>query len=159
MHPTVQCTTLHKRVCHPKCSIEKFIFTRQSWKFDPFDLWKRSFRSFDHKNDRFDRKKVFFICFWQFSPFLCQKIGLLQSIFDLWKISTVIESIFRSHKTIDSIEKPMIEFPTLLKGHQHKSNKLQKEKKQNPSRANHIHKKFSFCKIFPVPTTVITCST
>ena len=35
------------------------------------------------------------------------------ALIDLLKRSTVIESILRSQKTIDSIEKPMVEFPTL----------------------------------------------
>ena len=35
------------------------------------------------------------------------------ALIDLLKRSTVIESILRSQNTIDSIEKPMVEFPTL----------------------------------------------
>ena len=97
---------------------------------DLVDLWIT-------KNDWFDQeKKRMFVCFWQFSPFLCQKIKTLPSIFDLrsfLKIDGIdlfssifekshgiisiffkIKSIFLSHKTIDSTEKLMIEFPTKI---------------------------------------------
>ena len=86
------------------------------------------------KNDRFDREKyVCLVCFRQCFPALCQKIESLMSIFALfWRLTGLIryhrslktidliifkiESILRSYdhkKTIDSVGKPMIEFPTL----------------------------------------------
>ena len=66
-----------------------------------------------------------FVCFWySFPPFYAKRsnrtvdlfkrsTGSIRSCRSL-KRSTVIKSIFWSQKTIDSIEKLMIEFPTLL---------------------------------------------
>ena len=121
-------------------SLKKIVRDR----IDLVDLWKRStvnesiLSIFGSQKtiDSIKKKNVCFVCFWQFSPFICQKIKTLPSIFDLrsfLKIDGIdlfssifekshgiisiffkIKSIFLSHKTIDSTEKLMIEFPTKI---------------------------------------------
>ena len=61
------------------------IFEKDRW--DQFDLFQDWINLSITKKDRFDQKKSFFVSFWQFSPFLCQKIDSLLPIFDLFKRS------------------------------------------------------------------------
>ena len=70
--------------------------------------WSFSKDRFDHFQDRVDRsitKNDRFICFWQFSPLLCQKIESLPSIFDLFKRLTwsirSCRSFSRLNRSID----------------------------------------------------------
>ena len=51
---------------------------------------------------------MFFDSFWQFSPFLCQKSDGSDLLFFTSK------SLFRSQKISDSLQKRIIEFPTLI---------------------------------------------
>ena len=77
---------------------------------DQFDLCQHRIDLSITKNEQFNKKNIFFVCFWQFRPtFYAKRLknSLRSSIFDLfqrdqfaiinlWKRSTVIEFIFRS---------------------------------------------------------------
>ena len=89
----------------------------QGWEFDLSISIFRSFRRsavielifWSQKTIDFIEKKTYFSYdFDSVSHFLCQKIESLPPIFDLFKMELIFQS-FDHKKTIDSIEKPMID--------------------------------------------------